>query len=90
MKFKNLDNIEYFIKYKKIPQKDKADGLCYNPESKTPRIIIEKSLKTKRMLNVIIEEVFHAHFYEVSEKKARKFSSNLGKVLYNKFLKKKK
>jgi hypothetical protein len=37
---------------------------------------------------VIIEEVFHAHLYDLPEKKARKFAANLGKVIYSRFLKK--
>ena len=52
--------------------------------------IIDKDLKQRRQLNVLIEEVFHAYFFELPEWKARKFAANLGKVIYNKHFKKKK
>jgi hypothetical protein len=35
----------------------------------------------------LIEEVFHAHLYDLPEEKARKFAANLGKLIYNRFLK---
>ncbi len=50
--------------------------------------MLDPTLMTRRQLNVLIEEVFHAHLYDLSEKKARKFSANLGKLIYNRFLKK--
>jgi len=45
------------------------------------------TLQTRRQLNVLIEEAFHAHLYDLPEKKARKFAANLGKLIYNRFLK---
>ena len=55
---------------------------------KNPQIHVDPTLMTRRQLNVLIEEVFHAHLYDLSEKKARKFAANLGKLIYNRFLKK--
>lgn len=86
MKFKNFEKVEYEVQYIKIPAKEQAQGLCYPPEQ--PIIIVDKDLKTRRQLNVLIEEVFHAHFFDLPEWKARKFAANLGKLIYNKFLKK--
>lgn len=88
MKFKNFENKEYEVKYTSIPAKNKAEGLCYAP-AKHSKIRVDKNLKSRRKLNVLIEEVFHAHFYDLPEWKARKFASNLGKLVYNEFLKKK-
>ena len=65
-----------------------ASGYCYNPDGKTPKILIEKNLLRRRMLNVIIEEVTHAFFYDLPEYKVRKFSAQLGRVIYSLFLKK--
>jgi hypothetical protein len=65
-----------------------ASGYCYNPDGKTPKILIEKNLLPRRMLNVIIEEVTHAFFYDLPEYKVRKFSAQLGRVIYSLFLKK--
>ena len=89
MKFKNFENIEYEVIYAKTPIRYGSPGLCYNPNSKNPSIIVHPSLKTRRQLNVLIEEVFHAHLFDMTEKKARKFAANLGKVIYSRVLNKK-
>lgn len=65
-----------------------ADGVCYDPYGKNPRIIVDNHLLTKRRLNVLIEEVTHAFFWDEPEYKVRKFSAQLGKVIYRLFLKK--
>jgi hypothetical protein len=88
MKFKNFDGKEYEVLYLKPHYKHNADGLCDNPDiHKHPSILINPKLNKRRQLNVLIEEVFHAHLYELPERKARKFAANLGKLIYNKFLK---
>ncbi len=87
MKFKNFEGIEYEVVYAKPHSRYRAEGLCDNPNTKHPSIIVDPTLKTRRQLNVLIEEVFHAHLYDLPEKKARKFAANLGKLIYNKFLK---
>jgi hypothetical protein len=89
MNFKNFDGVNYEVKYVDIPESKQAAGLCY-PPSKKSLIKVDKKLNKKRKLNVLIEEVFHAHFFELPEWKARKFSANLGKLIYNEFLTKKK
>lgn len=88
MKFKNFEDKEYEVIYAKPHYKYKADGLCDNPENSHPTILINPSLNKRRQLNVLIEEVFHAHLYDLPEWKARKFAANLGKLVYNKFIKK--
>lgn len=88
MKFKNFEEKEYKVLYKKPHHAYKASGLCDNPINKHPHIIVDPSLKTRRQLNVLIEEVFHAHLFDLPEWKARKFSANLGKLIYNRFFKK--
>lgn len=87
MRIKNFENKEYEIIYAKIAAKHKASGLCYSPEQKNPYILVDKDLKKRRKLNVLIEEVFHSYFFDLPEWKARKFAANLGKCIYNEFLK---
>jgi len=89
MTFKNFEGKEYTVNYNKPNLKYNADGLCDNPEKNHPSIIVNPKLNKRRQLNVLIEEVFHAHLYDLPEWKARKFSANLGKVIYNRFLKNK-
>lgn len=88
MKFKNFEGIEYTVNYNKPLGRYKASGLCDSPNTKNPQIHIDPRLLTRRKLNVIIEEVFHAHLFDLSERKARKFAANLGKLIYAQFLKK--
>lgn len=88
MKFKNFEGVEYTVNYNKPLGRYNASGLCDNPKCKHPQIHVDPSLLTRRQLNVLIEEVFHAHLYDLSEKKARKFAANLGKLIYSRFLKK--
>ncbi len=77
MKFKNFEKKEYQVEFVTIPAKENAEGLCYEPNKGL--ILVHKKLKTRRQLNVLIEEIFHAHFFDLPEWKARKFSANLGK-----------
>jgi len=89
MNIKNFDDKEVEIIYTKVPERFKAEGLCEDPNAyKRPHILVDKNLKPRRQLNVLIEEVFHAYFFDLPEWKARKFAANLGKVIYNKYIKK--
>jgi len=88
MKFKNFEGVEYTVNYNKPHYRLRASGLCDNPNCKHPSIIVDPTLQTRRQLNVLIEEVFHAHLFDLPEKKARKFAANLGKLIYSRFLKK--
>lgn len=90
MKFKNFEDIEYEVIYK-IPVYSRAvEGLCDNPTNNYPKIIVDPQLQKRRKLNVLIEEVFHAHLYDLPEWKARKFAANLGKLIYSEFITKNK
>lgn len=88
MKINNFEGKDIEIIYAKIPNKYKASGLCDCPENNYPKILVDKDLLPRRQLNVLIEEVFHAYFFDLPEWKARKFAANLGKVIYNRFIKK--
>ena len=98
LKFKNFEKIEYTLFNKLPPQnlfnkgnkKYQVLGLCYKPGRKKSKILIDPNLNEKKKLNVLIEEVFHAHLYKLPEWKAQKFAKNLGKLIYNQFLKKTK
>ena len=90
-KISNFENKEYEILFK-IPvnedTKRPCDGLCGSPTYyENPQILIDPKLKPRRKLNVLIEEVFHAYFFNLPEYKARKFAANLGKTIYKYFMK---
>jgi len=65
-----------------------ADGWCFDPESDEAKIYIGKQLQNRRKLNVLIEEITHAFFWEMPEYRVRKFSAQLGKIIYHLFIKK--
>ena len=81
VKFKTASNKEYTLLWKNPPYDD-ADGLCWSPESKKPKIMIRPNLLPRRKLSVTIEEVVHAFWFDKSETEVRKFSGTLSKILY--------
>ena len=82
-KFKTDEGYEYSVDKVKIPNRFSAEGLCDNPTSDYPKILIEKDLLPRRELSVTIEEFAHAFFFDKTEKKVRKFSAVLTKYLYS-------
>lgn len=81
-RFKNWDGIQYSFFYKKPHSSHRADGLCSYPRYKNPRIYVRPTLKPKRKLAVIIEEIIHAHLWEeLNEKKTRRLAGNIARVL---------
>lgn len=80
-KFKNNEGVEYKIIWVAPAKREKADGLCDNPETNKPKIWIDPELKHRRKLKVLIEEILHAHFWEKSEKSVRKCATNLRNII---------
>lgn len=80
--FTNNDGIKYKIYRKRPHYSYNADGLCDPPDYKGPKIHISPDLPPKREMAVMMEEVFHAFFWEVSEKKVRRFCSTITNILH--------
>ena len=59
-----------------------AEGLCCSPEVDDPKVLIDPTLKDRRKMSVLIEEITHAFFWDKSEKEVRKFSSTLAKLIH--------
>ena len=81
------DDIEMPRFFGHISKTYKASGFCEDPHSEQPEIWVEDRLGKRRKLNVLIEEMCHAFFFDEPEYKVRKFSAELGKIIYNRFLK---
>ena len=81
------DKIEMPLFFGHISEDYKAAGLCEDPYSDEPEIWVEDRLGKRRKLNVLIEEMCNAFFFDEPEYKVRKFSAELGKIIYNRFLK---
>lgn len=80
--FKNGNDIKYEIVWKEPSKYYAAHGLCDSPDNENPQIWINPQLKERKLLSVVIEEIFHAFCFEKNEKTARKFASTIQKILY--------
>lgn len=87
--FENAQGIRFRIYWRKIGKKDlkhcrarSVDGICYSPDSKNPKIIIDPRLKNKRKFEVLIHEIAHAFFWDKREKEITKFAKTTIKFLY--------
>lgn len=88
LEFENAEGAKYRIYWRRIKKKDlkglkcsAANGLCYSPDSKRPKIIIEPKLKNKKELQVLIEEYYHSENFDHTEKKARHFARVLTELI---------
>ena len=82
MKFKNADKVEYELLLRKPHKKHKADGLCDCPNSKKPKVWVSPHLGDKDLLDTLIHELTHAHFFDKKEREVRKFAANLTRFIY--------
>jgi hypothetical protein len=80
-KFKNAEDSEYTVYLRKPHPKYNALGLCDHPDDEEPKIHIDPTLLERQKLAVALEEFFHAHAFEKTEKVARKFAANTAKYL---------
>jgi Zn-dependent peptidase ImmA (M78 family) len=76
--------VEYVVLFKKPHGKhfDEADGVCYSPEDKRPRIYINPYLGKQSELNTCIHEFAHAFFWEETERNVASFANALSRFLY--------
>ena len=86
IKFKNADNIEYEILFRKPDKRTAsgADGLCSDPCDDKPRILINPYRTPQTQLNTIVHEMAHAFFWDKSEVEIGRFGNAISRVLYNK------
>lgn len=88
LEFYNAQGVRFRIYWRRITKKDlkscrasAANGICFSPDSKNPKIIIDPKLKDKKKLKVLIEELFHAFVFQEKEKVARQFASTLAEMI---------
>jgi hypothetical protein len=81
-----FDHIQIPLSFRSIRTNLEMEGFCIDPEHPEAEIVVDKRLGKKRKLNVIIEEITHAFFYDEPEYKVRKFSSELGRIIYNRYI----
>lgn len=88
IEFCNANGVKYRIYFRKVTKKDlkgarakEAYGVCFSPDSKQPKIIIDPALNPEKELRVLIEEYYHSENFDHSEKKARHFARVLAELI---------
>ena len=80
--FTNNQGVKYKILKKKPHYSYNADGLCDPPEYRGPKIHISPDLTPKREMAVLMEEMMHAFFWNISEKEVRRFCGSGTNILH--------
>lgn len=86
MKFKNADNAEYQIVFRKPDRRyygADCDGYCTDPDRSRPKIVINPHRTDQTQLNTIIHETAHAFFWDKSEKEITKYADAVSRILYS-------
>lgn len=83
-KFKNCQGHEFEVLLRKpnSAHYGEADGICYDPNQKDPKIYISPYLTEKSSLNTAIHEFAHAFFWDKTEKEVYSFANTLTKFLF--------
>jgi hypothetical protein len=80
--FTNNQGVKYKMLMKRPHYSYHADGLCDPPDYRGPKIHIAPDLTPKREMAVMIEEMMHAFFWQISEKDVRKFCGAVTRILH--------
>ena len=80
--FTNNQGVKYKMLMKRPHYSYHADGLCDPPDYRGPKIHIAPDLSPKREMAVMIEEMMHAFFWQLSEKDVRRFCGTVTRILH--------
>ena len=80
--FTNNQGVKYKMLMKRPHYSYHADGLCDPPDYRGPKIHIAPDLTPKREMAVMIEEMMHAFFWQLSEKDVRRFCGTVTRILH--------
>ena len=80
--FTNNQGVKYKMLMKRHHYSYHADGLCDPPDYRGPKIHIAPDLTPKREMAVMIEEMMHAFFWQLSEKDVRRFCGAVTRILH--------
>ena len=80
--FTNNQGVKYKMLMKRPHYSYHADGLCDPPDYRGPKIHIAPDLTPKREMAVMIEEMMHAFFWNISEKDVRRFCGTVTRILH--------
>ena len=80
--FTNNQGVKYKMLMLRPHYSYHADGLCDPPDYRGPKIHIAPDLTPKREMAVMIEEMMHAFFWQLSEKDVRRFCGTVTRILH--------
>ena len=80
--FTNNQGVKYKMLMKRPHYTYHADGLCDPPDYRGPKIHIAPDLSPRREMAVMIEEMMHAFFWQISEKDVRRFCGTVTRILH--------
>ena len=80
--FTNNQGVKYKMLMKRPHYTYHADGLCDPPDYRGPKIHIAPDLSPRREMAVMIEEMMHAFFWNISEKDVRRFCGTVTRILH--------
>ena len=80
IKFTNNQDVEYQIYFPSFLINRCGD--CDDPNIQKPIIRVDSRLSERRNMQVVVEEIFHAFFWDKTETQARKFSNTITKALF--------
>lgn len=87
-KFSNADGVKYSLSIRNIKKKElirlklgDCEGFCETPDFKKPKIVIQAGLCDYRTVEILVEELTHAFFFEKSEREVRKLAKIMTRAL---------
>ena len=86
MKFKDPNNNEYTIEFKRPDARRHGwcSGFYYYPEDGKGLIQVDPDMSKQMILNTLCHEVAHSFFEDATETDTTKFANVLSRLLYNK------
>jgi hypothetical protein len=85
LKFKDLDNNDYSIEFKKPDARSvgQCSGYYYYPQDGEGTIHVDPKMSHQMIFNTVIHEVTHAFFDDATETDTTRFANCLSRLLYN-------
>ena len=69
--FRTDKRVRFELLLKKPHKCYKAEGICYDPSEKTPKIFVNPDQPDREVMNTIIHEIAHAFFGTPQKKQSR-------------------
>ena len=61
---------------------EKLEGFCEHPSEKAKKIVIDKNLTDEAELEVLVHEMIHACFFDLSEDSVNQSAADVARALW--------